>query len=66
MINIQKKYLKEVRKIRKERQTFLDKIDAAIDNLAKEIGLSTEEQVETFWSFVVNEDDYLVEVVSSK
>lgn len=66
MINIQKKYLKEVRKIRKERQTFLDKSDAAIDNLAKEIGLSTEEQVETFWSFVVNEDDYLVEVVSSK
>jgi hypothetical protein len=66
MINIQKKYLKEVRKIRKERQIFLDKSDAAIDNLAKEIGLSTEEQVETFWSFVVNEDDYLVEVVSSK
>ena len=66
MINIKKKYLKEVRKIRKERQTFLDKSDAAIDNLAKEIGLSTEEQVETFWSFVVNEDDYLVEVVSSK
>ena len=66
MINIQKKYLKEVRKIRKERQIFLDKSDAAIDNLAKEIGLSTEEQVETFWSFVVNEEDYLVEVVSSK
>ena len=66
MINIQKKYLKEVRKIRKERQIFLDKSDAAIDNLAKEIGLSTEEQVETFWSFVVTEDDYLVEVVSSK
>lgn len=66
MINIQKKHLKEVRKLRKERQTFLDKSDAAIDDLAKEIGLSTEEQIETFWSFVVNEDDYLVEVVSSK
>lgn len=65
MINIQKKHLKEVRKLRKERQTFLDKSDAAIDNLAKEIGLSTEEQIETFWSFVVNEDN-LVQVVVSK
>ena len=65
MINIQKKHLKEARKLRKERQTFLDKSDTAIDNLAKEIGLSTEEQIESFWSFVVNEDN-LVQVVVTK
>jgi ribosome assembly protein YihI (activator of Der GTPase) len=66
MINIKKKHLKEAHKLRKERQTFLDKNDAAIDNLAKQVGLDTEEQVERFWSFVVNEEDHLVEVVSSK
>ena len=66
MINIQKKHLKEVRKLRKERQVFLDKSDAAIDNLARQVGLSTEEQIECFWSFVVNEEDHLVEVVSKK
>lgn len=66
MINIQKKHLKEVHKLRKERQVFLDKSDAAIDNLARQVGLSTEEQIERFWSFVVNEEDHLVEVVSKK
>ena len=66
MINIQKKHLKEVRKLRKERQTFLDKSDAAIDDLAKQAGLYTEEQIECFWSFVVNEEEHLVEVVSHK
>jgi hypothetical protein len=66
MINIKKKHLKEARKLRKERQSFLDKNDAAIDSLAKQVGLSTEEQVERFWSFVVNEEEHLVEVVSNK
>jgi len=66
MINIKKKHLKEARKLRKERHSFLDKNDAAIDSLAKQIGLSTEEQVERFWSFVVNEEEHLIEVVSNK
>ena len=66
MINIKKKHLKEARKLRKQRQCFLDKNDAAIDSLAKQVGLSTEEQVECFWSFVVNEEEHLIEVVSNK
>ena len=66
MINIKKKHLKEARKLRKQRQSFLDKNDAAIDSLAKQVGLSTEELVECFWSFVVNEEEHLIEVVSNK
>jgi len=66
MINIQKKYLKEIRRIRKERDAYYKKSDADIEKLAKQIGLSSEEEMETFWSFVINDDEYAVQVVSSK
>jgi hypothetical protein len=46
MINIQKKYLKEIRKIRKERDAYYKKSDADIEKLAKQIGLSSEEEME--------------------
>ena len=66
MINIQKKYLKEIRKIRKDRDAYYKRTDDAISKLAKEIGLSSEEEMETFWSFVINHDDYFVQIVSKK
>ena len=66
MINIQKKYLKEIRRIRKERDAYYKKSDADIEKLAKKIGLSSEEEIETFWSFVINDDEYTVQVVSGK
>lgn len=66
MINIQKKYLKEIKKIRKDRDAYYKRTDAAISKMAEEMGLSSEEDIETFWSYVINNDDYFVQVVSSK
>ena len=66
MISIQKKYLKEIRRIRKERDAYYKKSDADIEKLAKQIGLSSEEEMEIFWSFVINDDEYAVQVVSGK
>lgn len=65
-IKIGKRHLNEIKKIRAFVSESDQKQELMIANLARKIGLSTEDEIDTLWDFIMNNSTWMVEMPEEK